>query len=241
MINILWMYPDILNLHGERANAKAFEIIGKKLGLKINIDRLDNIDEKIDFDKYDILLFNAGQLKEIEVLSNIMKNQIDDLNKYIRNKKVILVTGTTGALFSNNIERLDGSSFKGLNIFDADIKEREYVNGDDIYFKFKNMQITGPQIQMIDIDIKNEKPLGKVIYGFGNNNTGYEGMIKNNVIFTNTLGPVLVKNPWLCEYLFDIVIKNKDLKVKKKKIKYELENKSHKSSLEFINKKIVVK
>lgn len=241
MINVLWMYPDILNLHGERANAKAFEIIGKKLGLKVNIDRIDNIDEKIDFDKYDILLFNAGQLKEIEVLSNIMKNQIKELNKYIKDKKVIFVTGTTGALFSNEIKRLDDSTFKGLNIFDAFVKEREYVIGDDVYFKFKNMTITGPQIQMIDIDIKNEKPLGKLIYGYGNIGNNYEGMIKNNVIFTNTLGPVLVKNPWLCEYLFDIVIKNKNLKVKKKKINYDLELKSLDSEIEFINKKIVVK
>lgn len=241
MINVLWMYPDILNLHGERANAKAFELIGNKLGLKVNIDRLDNIDDKVDFDKYDVLLFNAGQLKEIEVISDIMKNQIDELNKYINDKKVILVTGTTGALFSNNISRLDDSSFKGLNIFDADIKEKEYVYGDDIYFKFNDMEIIGPQIQMIDIDIKNEKPLAKTIYGYGNNNTGYEGMIKNNVIFTNTLGPVLVKNPWLCEYIFDLVIENKNLKVKKKKVEYDLENKSLDSSKEFINKKIVVK
>ena len=241
MINVLWMYPDILNLHGERANAKAFEVVGKKLGLKVNIDRLDNIDDKIDFDKYDILLFNAGQLKEIEVLSNIMRKQLEELKKYIKEKKVIFITGTTGALFSNNINRLDGTSFKGLNIFDANINEREYVYGDDIYFKFKKMKIVGPQIQMIDIDIKEEKPLGKTIYGFGNNNTGYEGMIKNNVIFTNTLGPVLVKNPWMCEYLFDLVIKNKKLKTKKKKVKYNLEEKSLDSSLEFINKKIVVK
>ena len=38
MINVLWMYPDILNLHGERANAMAFEVIGKKLGLNVNKD-----------------------------------------------------------------------------------------------------------------------------------------------------------------------------------------------------------
>ena len=218
MINVLWMYPDILNLHGERANAKAFEVIGKKLGLKVKIDRLDDLDEKVEFDKYDILLFNAGQLKEIEVLSNVLKNQINDLKKYIKDKKIIFVTGTTGALFSNNIQRLDGTSFKGLNIFDADIKEREYVLGDDLYFGFKKMKIVGPQIQMIDIDIKDEKPFGKVIYGYGNNGKGDEGIIKNNVIFTNTLGPVLVKNPWLLEYLFDLVIKNKKLKVKRKKL-----------------------
>lgn len=241
MINVLWMYPDILNLHGERGNAMAFEIIGKKLGLKVNVDRIDNIDEKIDFDKYDVLLFNAGQLKEIEVISNIMNKQIKELNKYIKDKKVIFVTGTTGALFSKEIKRLDKSKFNGLNIFDASVKERDYVLGDDVYFKFKNMTITGPQIQMIDIDIQNEKPLGEVIYGYGNNGNKYEGMIKNNVIFTNTLGPVLVKNPWLCEYIFDIVIKNKDLKVKKKKVNYDLELKSLDSEIEFINKKIVVK
>ncbi|MBQ9023691.1 MAG: hypothetical protein IJ105_00550 [Bacilli bacterium] len=238
MINVLWMYPDILNLHGERANAKAFEVIGKKLGLKVKIDRLDDLDEKVEFDKYDILLFNAGQLKEIEVLSNVLKNQINDLKKYIKDKKIIFVTGTTGALFSNNIQRLDGTSFKGLNIFDADIKEREYVLGDDLYFGFKKMKIVGPQIQMIDIDIKDEKPFGKVIYGYGNNGKGDEGIIKNNVIFTNTLGPVLVKNPWLLEYLFDLVIKNKKLKVKKKKIKYDLEKKSLESCEAFINKKL---
>ena len=33
-----------------------------------------------------------------------------------------------GILFSNKIERLDGSSFNGLNIFDADIKELEFLD-----------------------------------------------------------------------------------------------------------------
>ena len=238
MINVLWMYPDILNLHGERANAKAFEIIGEKLGLKVKIDRIDDIDQKIDFDKYDVLLFNAGQLKEIEVISNIMQKQIKELKKYIDDNKVILVTGTTGALFANNIKRLDGSEFKGLNIFDADVKERDLVVGDDVYFKFKDMEIIGPQIQMIDIDIKKETPMGDIVYGYGNNGKLDEGMRTKNVYFTNTLGPVLVKNPWLCEYLFDRVIENKKEKVEKKKADYDLEYKSLESSKEFINKKL---
>lgn len=238
MINVLWMYPDILNLHGERANAKAFEIIGKKLGLKVNIDRLDDLDGKIDFDKYDILLFNAGELKVIKEIVNVLKKQKKELDKYIKDKKIIFVTGTTGALFSNTITRLDGKTFNGLNIFDVDIKEREYVLGDDLYYTFNNKEIMSSQIQMIDIDIKEEKPFGKVIYGYGNNGKSDEGVRKNNVIFTNALGPVLVKNPWLTEYLFDLAIKNKDLKVKKKTVKYDLEEKSLKSCIEFVNKKI---
>ena len=29
IVNVAWMYPDILNLHGERGNAKAFELVSK--------------------------------------------------------------------------------------------------------------------------------------------------------------------------------------------------------------------
>ena len=38
IVNVAWMYPDILNLHGERGNAKAFELVSKKMGVKLNID-----------------------------------------------------------------------------------------------------------------------------------------------------------------------------------------------------------
>ena len=238
MINVLWMYPDILNLHGDRANAHAFELVGKKLGLNVNIDRVDNLDEKIDFNKYDILLFNPGELKVIKDVVKVLNKQKKDLEKYINDNKVILTIGTSISIFGNDILRKDNTSFKGLNLIDVDIKERNTVIGDDLYFKFNDMEIMGCQIQMIDIDIKDEIPFGDIIYGYGNIGKKDEGIIKNNVICTNTLGPILVKNPWLCEYLFDIVIKNKDLKIDKNKVNYDLEMDSLNSCKEFINQKI---
>ena len=48
IVNVAWMYPDILNLHGERGNAKAFELVSKKMGVKLNIDRIDDIDSDIN-------------------------------------------------------------------------------------------------------------------------------------------------------------------------------------------------
>ena len=38
-INLAWMYPDILNLHGERGNAQSFKIIADKLNIKLNIQK----------------------------------------------------------------------------------------------------------------------------------------------------------------------------------------------------------
>ena len=162
---------------------------------------------------------------------------IDKIKEYIKNNKIIFVTGTTGALFAHNIDRLDGSSFNGLNLLDMDVKERNMVLGDDLYYKFEKMEIMSSQIQMIDITLNKAKEFGKIIYGYGNNGKN-EGARNKNLLFTNALGPVLVKNPWLTEYLINLALKNKGLKEINKKIDFDLELKSLESAKEFINKKI---
>lgn len=50
--------------------------------------------------------------------------------------------------------------------------------------------------------IKDNKPLGKVLYGKGNDGrTGYEGVVYKNVIGTYLHGPLLPKNPQLADWL----------------------------------------
>ena len=83
IVNVAWMYPDILNLHGERGNAKAFELVSKKMGVKLNINRIDDIDSNINYENYDILLFNAGELKHIEKVKERLENDIDKIKEYI--------------------------------------------------------------------------------------------------------------------------------------------------------------
>lgn len=237
IVKVAWMYPDILNLHGERGNAKAFELISKKMGVKLNIDRIDDINSSVNYDNYDILLFNAGELKHIKEVKERLEKDIDKIKKYVKDNKIIFVTGTTGALFARHINRLDGSSFTGLNLLDMDAKERSMVIGDDLYYKFGKIEIMSSQIQMIDITLNKVKEFGKIIYGYGNNGKN-EGARNKNLLFTNALGPVLVKNPWLTEYLINLALKNRGLKEINKKINFELELKSLESVKEFINKKI---
>lgn len=236
-IKVAWMYPDLLNLHGERGNAAAFEMIGKKLKVNLKIDRIDNLEDNIDFDNYDILLFNAGELKVIEQISNKLNEQIKDIKKYIKENKIIFVTGTTGSLFANKIIRKNEKEFEGLSFLDMDITERKMVLGDDLLYKFNNMEIMSSQIQMIDIRLNKVKPLGNIIYGYGNIGNDFEGARYKNLIFTNALGPVLVKNPWLTEYIIKLACKNKKIKINTK-AKYDLEKKSLKSAKEFIKQKV---
>ena len=51
---------------------------------------------------------------------------------------------------------------------------------------------------------------GKLIYGKGNNDKDQtEGAKYKNVIFTNALGPVFVKNPWYTEKIINEALKAK--------------------------------
>jgi CobQ-like glutamine amidotransferase family enzyme len=48
----------------------------------------------------------------------------------------------------------------------------------------------------------NEKPLGRVLKGYGNNGgDGYEGVRHRNVIGTYLHGPLLPKNAWFADWL----------------------------------------
>lgn len=239
-INLAWMYPDVLNLHGERGNAQSFKKVADMLNIKLNITRIDDIDEKIDFSNFDILLFNSGELKVIPTILESINLQLDELNKYIEDKKTIIVTGTTGALFADTITRYNNETFKGLNILNMDIKERKMVLGDDLYYTLEDgTEIMGSQIQMIDITLKDISPLGVVKYGYGNDGQTFEGAIKDNVIFTNCLGPVFVKNPWYVEKILRAICVKKGIDIADNiKPEYEIETKSLESTKEFIDKKI---
>jgi hypothetical protein len=52
-----------------------------------------------------------------------------------------------------------------------------------------------------------ERPLGRVLKGFGNNGKdGFEGVRKGNVIGTYLHGPLLPKNVWLADRLIELAL-----------------------------------
>lgn len=232
-LNISWCYPDMLSLHGDRGNIMALEKVGELLDLDVDINKIGTYNAQIDFDNTDILFFNVGELKLVETISNVLKSQIENLKNYIENGKMIIAIGTTGAVFGKTLTREDGSVIQGLGFLDMDCTERKMIYGDDIIFELNedsSIKIAGNQIQMIDTNVNNpEIALGKVMYGHGNNGKDkFEGAKYKNVIFTNALGPVLVKNPWYTEKLIKEAMKAKGINVEKNidEEEFEIERKS---------------
>ncbi len=242
MLNVVWAYPDILNLHGDRGNLFAIEKVAKLLDVETKITKIENYNEKIDFENADIILFNVGEVKVMSTIVNVLKSQEEELMKYIENRKVIILIGTTGCIMAKETIRSDGSKFDGLGVLDMVCTERKDVYGNDLYFKLneENVEIMANQIQLIDTQLNSDIALGNVMYGMGNNDgKNTEGAKYKNVIFTNALGPVLVKNPWYTEKIIKTALANKGETIEKKidKEEFEIELNSMECIKKFIENK----
>ena len=218
-LNITWCFPDLLNLHGDRGNILALEKVAKLLDLNVKVNKVINLGDEIDFENSDILFFNPGELKLVKPIIDALTSYKEQLEKYIENNKVIVLIGTSGAIFAKNIKRLN-EEFDGLGFLDMTCKERETVYGDDIIFRLNSnddIEINGNQIQIIDTYLNDDISLGTLQYGRGNNGDEHnlEGATYKNVIFTNTLGPIFVKNPWYAEKIIKDAMEAKGVKIEK--------------------------
>lgn len=167
-VNLVWLYPDILNLHGERGSVQAFQKVAENLDIKLNITRIDSYSQEIDLENADIIFAGPGELKVIE---NVRKSlDKESLNKFVDSNKYFICIGTTGTLLAKETIRENGEKVEGLGILNITGKERKMVVGDDLQFTITKtkQEIIGSQIHMVDFCIEREQSLGTVTYGYGN-------------------------------------------------------------------------
>ncbi len=233
-ITVGWMYPNLLNLHGERGSIQALVAVGKQLDIDIEVLRIEDFDDPIPFEKLDMLIFLPGEIATFYHL--IPALQASELSAYLENGGYLLALGTSGLMFGKTIFREDGSTLNGLGYLDMTAKERKFVWGDDLHFKINDshQELAGSQIQMADVDAKN--PLGTTVYGMGNNNTGAEGARWNNLIYTNCMGPLFVKNPWFAESILKDIMEKKGVAIHENG-DYPFATDSFRSTLAFIRSK----
>ena len=252
VIDIAWMYPDTLYLHGERGNVMALVRYAQQLGLEAKVHKIDLGTEKFNPMDYDILFYGPGEISSFKSVMADIAGYTRSLAEYIASGKIMIVTGTTVSMFGERIRRFDpdgpdgrGEVIDGLCLIPVLSEEREYVFGDDEDIRAEyggySMELVGSQIQMADIEFLENASysrFGSVIYGRGNNGQdGMEGVVYGNSIFTNMLGPLLVNNPWLTVQILKTAAALKGLEIKYPDPDYTLEVRSLNLKKEFIENK----
>ena len=203
---ILWLWPDILNLHGDRGNIAAVKRLAKTFGIKTEVRRVTRLSDTIDFSPADLIFLGPGELASMPFIIGALEKHRGTLEARVNSGGTLFCTGTTGAALSRKIHRANGETFHGLGLLSMDCEERTVIHGDDLIYEIGDERVFGVQIRTVDFLLdRNQEPLGKLVYGLDNSGRvrtemdnvshGFEGAVKKGFLFTNALGPVLVKNP----------------------------------------------
>ena len=224
MINVLHLYYDLLNLYGENANSRCIVHSLELNNIKVNID-LKSLDDKINFDDYDIIYIGSGSENNLLIALEDLKRRKKDIKKYIDDEKCLLLTGNSMDLFGKYIET-NNNKIDGLNIFDyytKFISESTFKNAstDRIVgevFAQSNLikqKIVGFQ-NRCDLNYNITTPLFITEQRFSNDlESENEGFTYKNVYATHIIGPLLIRNPYLTDYILKKICEKKNLEYKK--------------------------
>lgn len=211
-IRIAHLYYDLMNLYGENGNIMALVKGFEAQDMFTEVVNL-TVGDKIDFNKYDIYYIGCGsELNQRIVIEDLIKYK-DNFKKAIEDGKHIILTGNSYELLGNYIEKVDGEKLETLGLFDFYSKEIDNrIIGEEIMeCKFFKEPIIGFQNRQCVLNNK-DNHLFEVIDGHADNYKSHnEGLHYNNLFATYNLGPILVRNPLLKNYIIESVLEKKDI------------------------------
>lgn len=214
-LNICHLYPDILNLYGDRGNIITMKRRLEGRGIKVNIDEC-SIGQPLNADKYDIFFIGGGQDFEQEVLlRDISSGKAQDIRTAVEEEKTFLAICGGYQMLGEYYKTWDGVQLDfigAIGVHTIGAKERMIGNymfrttpesGDTVVVGFENHSGKTYLSEQV-------APLGMMLSGNGNNGEDKtEGARYKNVFGTYSHGSLLPKNPVLCDFILQTALNHR--------------------------------
>lgn len=210
-IKILHLYPDLLNLYGDKGN---IECLRKRLvwrGIDAEVVTYTCDDSDFDLSDVDIVFIGGGSDREQKIVCDKLLEHKQALHDYVEdNGALVAVCG--GYQLLGKYYKLADETIEGLELLDIYTEQgkKRLIGNIVLEADFLDQKIVGFENHGGRTYIGNHTPLGKVVSGYGNDdNSGAEGVVYKNVVATYLHGPLFPKNPKLCDYVLTNAIKRK--------------------------------
>ena len=214
-LNICHLYPDILNLYGDRGNIITMKRRLEGRGIKVNIDEC-SIGQPLNADKYDIFFIGSGQDFEQEVLlRDLSSGKAQDIRTAVEEEKTFLAICGGYQMLGEYYKTWDGVQLDfigAIGVHTIGAKERMIGNymfrttpesGDTVVVGFENHSGKTYLSEQV-------APLGMMLSGNGNNGEDKtEGARYKNVFGTYSHGSLLPKNPVLCDFILQTALNHR--------------------------------
>ena len=213
-LRICHMYPDLLNLYGDRGNVLSLIRRAELRGIKVKMVPI-SIGDEFDEKDFDIVFLGGGQDAEQNVIrKDFVEVKGPKVKEAIENGMVFLCICGGYQMLGKYYQEHDGTRIECLGAIDIytvgedvryiqdTIYEADFLSTPTLY-GFENHSgrtYLGPSV----------KPMAKVIEGAGNNGKdGYEGAVYKNVYCTYSHGSFLPKNPCMTDHLLRLALKRR--------------------------------
>lgn len=226
-IKILYLYPDMLELYGDYGNIQVLKYRIESRGYKAIIDRYSIGDVAPNFNDYDIVFAGGGADNEQSILAEDLVKYKENIKEAVNNGVFFLLICGAYQLFGKYYKGVEGNIIPGLEVFDyytvanPDRKKRcigNIVIEANLRSSNNDTDSTESNIKTKVIGFENHggqtfdisNSFGNVLFGNGNKfGDSEEGFFKDNVIATYLHGPLLSKNPELCDYIIKYCLDRK--------------------------------
>lgn len=203
-LTLAHLYPDHLNIYGDRGNLLALYQRARWRGIALNILNIGP-GEPVPADEIDILFMGGGQdLQQVKVADDLHRTKAAGIREAVAQGAVMLGICGGYQLMGHYYRPHEGDELRGLSLIDA-----ATVAGSKRFIG--NVSLRRPDGSTV-VGFENHSglttlgaglaPLGTIITGYGNNGTdGFEGAVSGGLYGTYLHGSLLPKNPGLTDEL----------------------------------------
>jgi hypothetical protein len=213
---ICHLYPDLLNLYGDRGNIATLTRRAQWRGIDVRIAEA-RLGDPIDPDASDLYFIGGGEDRQQRLASpDLCRLKGPALRQAAERGAAILGVCGGYQLLGHYYRPAEGPDLEGLGLLDlhtvhpgpgtrrliGNIVIREATSG-QMLVGFENH---GGRTHLG----RNARPLGQVVVGFGNNGEDHhEGAVWEHVYGTYLHGPLLPKNPHLADLLITTALRRR--------------------------------
>jgi len=227
-LTIGWLYPTLMSTYGDRGNVICIERRAQWRGYNVQVKPLDQDSTAADIQSVDLIVGGGAQDRQQEI---VMRDLRGAKATALREK---LESGTPGVftcgapqLLGHYYEPGLGQRIEGLGLFDLvsvhpGVNARRCIGNLVIEVTAEPLAqeleaMTGSKPYLIGFEnhggrtkLGNVEPLGRVVYGLGNNGEdGTEGAFYRQAIATYSHGPLLPKNPFVADWMIQTALRQK--------------------------------
>lgn len=244
-LRICHLYPELLNLYGDRGNLLVLQRRAEWRGIQVDVTRI-SLGDTLAPEKYDLFFIGGGPDEEQGIVAQDLVIKGPYLKEALARGATLLAICGGYQLLGRYYRTSSNEVFEGVGLFPVYTVAGDKRLKGNIAIRVEVLPLLRPVVGFenhigktyLESPQEDFQPLGHVLFGCGNNGEdGTEGCVYGRAIGTYLHGPLLAKNPHLADYILSLALESRYGQVELKPLPGdEIEWKAHEAFLRRFSK-----